>query len=442
MKKINYLIISFFLINNCSFDNKSGIWTGSDQISKNENKTSQNTEYVFKKQNNVIDEIDLAPDQTIKIDNPKKYSEWSQRYQNKSNNINNVSFLNEGNYQKLLKISKAKVNENILIYKNNLFFSDMKGNIGVFSIKENKLLFKYNFYKKKLKKFKKDIKLLVKENNIIAVDNFGYVYSIDYNQKKIIWAKNFLIPFRSNLKIINETLFLSDEKNKIILINVRNGNKIDEHYTQPSKAVSKFESNLAVDNNNNLLFMSTSGVLYSLNFINNKSINWIINFKQESDIIYEGNPITVFNDKILISNKDNISLINENGAKIWDLNIKTNLTPVISGNTIFTVNKDNNLILIDINTGKIKFLKSLSSLIIKDFKKDLKRKIKKINHIYLIDNKLLLISDNSYFIELNLKNIININSIKKNPFKISSDIIFYEKEMLFINKSNTIYKVN
>ena len=104
MKKINYLIISFFLINNCSFDNKSGIWTGSDQISKNENKTSQNTEYVFKKQNNVIDEIDLAPDQTIKIDNPKKYSEWSQRYQNKSNNINNVSFLNEGNYQKLLKL--------------------------------------------------------------------------------------------------------------------------------------------------------------------------------------------------------------------------------------------------------------------------------------------------------------------------------------------------
>ena len=30
--------------------------------------------------------------------------------------------------------------------------------------------------------------------------------------------------------------------------------KIDELYTQPSKTVSKFESNLAIDNNNNLLF--------------------------------------------------------------------------------------------------------------------------------------------------------------------------------------------
>ena len=442
MNKINYLIISFFLINNCSFDNKTGIWTGSDQITKKENNSKQNTEFIFKKQNIKISEIDLSTEQTIKIDKPKNYNEWSQRYQNKSNNINNVTFLNEGNYQKLSKISNTRVNKNILVYKNNLFFSDSRGNIGVFSLRENKLLFKYNFYKKKLKKFKKEIKLLVKENTIIAVDNFGYIYSIDYKQKKIVWAKNFLIPFRSNLKIINETLFVSDEKNKVILINIKNGDKIDELYTQPSQAVSDFESNLAIDNNNNLLFMSTSGILYSLNFINNKSINWIINFKQESEIIYKGNPIIVSNDKIIISSKDNISLINVNGAKIWDLNIKSNLSPIVSGNMIFTVNKDNYLILVNKNTGQIIFSKNIYSLITEEFQKNLKRKIKKISHIYLTGNKLLLISENSYFIEVNLKNIINVNSIKKNPFKISSDVIFYDKKMVFINKSNRIYKVN
>ena len=442
MNKINYLIISFFLINNCSFDNKTGIWTGNDQITKKENNSKQNTEFIFKKQNIKISEIDLSTEQTIKIDKPKNYNEWSQRYQNKSNNINNVTFLNEGNYQKLSKISNSRVNKNILVYKNNLFFSDSRGNIGAFSLRENKLLFKYNFYKKKLKKFKKEIKLLVKENTIIAVDNFGYIYSIDYKQKKIVWAKNYLIPFRSNLKIINETLFVSDEKNKVILINIKNGDKIDELYTQPSQAVSDFESNLAVDNNNNLLFMSTSGILYSLNFINNKSINWIINFKQESEMIYKGNPIIVSNDKIIISSKDNISLINVNGAKIWDLNIKSNLSPIVSGNTIFTVNKDNYLILINKNTGQIIFSKNIYSLITEEFQKNLKRKIKKISHIYLTGNKLLLISEKSYFIEVNLKNIINVNSIKKNPFKISSDVIFYDKKMVFINKSNRIYKVN
>ncbi len=441
MSKFSYLII-FLLINNCSFDNKTGIWTGSDQVKKNNKKTTQNTEFVFEKQNRLIKEIDLAPEASVKIDNLKTYKEWSQRYQNKFNNINNVSFLNNGNYQKLSKISKSEANKNILIYKNNLFFSDYKGNIGVFSLNENQIIFKYNFYKKRLKKFKKEIKLIVKNDIIIAVDNFGYAYSINYKKNKIVWAKDFLIPFRSNLKIINETLFLSDEKNKIILININNGDKIDEFYTQPSKAVSKFESNLAFDNNNNLLFMSTSGVLYSLNLINNKRINWIKNFKQESEIVYEGNPITVKNDNIIISDKNSITLLNVNGNKVWDLNIKSNLPPVISGNTIFVVNKDNFLLLINKNNGQIKYSKNINDLITKDFKKNLRRKIKKIDYIYLVNNKLLLISKNSYFIEINIQNNININSIKKNPFEISSDIIFLNKEMIFVNKSNRIYKVN
>ena len=50
--------------------------------------------------------------------------------------------------QKLSKISKSRVNENILVYKNNLFFSDYKGNIGVFLLDQNQINFKYNFYKK------------------------------------------------------------------------------------------------------------------------------------------------------------------------------------------------------------------------------------------------------------------------------------------------------
>ena len=106
------------------------------------------------------------------------------------------------------------------------------------------------------------------------------------------------------------------------------------------------------------------------------------------------------------------------------------------------INNDNFLFLINRNNGQIKYSKSINSLITKDFKKNLKKKIKKIDHIFLTDNKLLLISRNSYFIEMNIKNTININSIKKNPFEISSDIIFLNKEMIFITKSNRIYKVN
>ena len=38
------------------------------------------------------------------------------------------------------------------------------------------------------------------KNNIYIADNLGYLYSIDYKNQKLLWAKNYGIPFRSNLK--------------------------------------------------------------------------------------------------------------------------------------------------------------------------------------------------------------------------------------------------
>ncbi len=441
MFKIIFFILSILFIYGCSFDNKTGIWTGSNKIAKKENNNDQNLELIFKKKNSDTKAKELSENTKISLTTPNSFSIWGQRYQNHFNNVGNLSFSNEGNYQKLSKISKTNVNDNILFYDGKLFFSDINGNIGVFSLSLNQLVYKYNFYKKKIRA-KKEIRLIIKDDFIIAADNFGYVYSINYKKNKLNWAKNFLVPFRSNLKILNDVLFLSDEKNKIILIDVKNGNKIEELYTQPSKAVSKFESNLAIDKKNNLLFLSTNGSLYSINLINQKTINWIQNFKSENDIIFNANPIQISKDKIMISTNKNISLINKNGNRIWDLDIRSSISPIISGNTIFMINEDNYLILIDVETGKIIFSKNLHSLLTQDFKKNFLRKIKKINHISLINNKLLLISKNSYFIEVNLENNIKVSSIKKNPFIISSDIIFLKNEMIFVSHSNRIYKVN
>ncbi len=441
MKKTINLIILFTFLNNCSFDNKTGIWTGSDQIAKNRNE-SQNLELVFKEKNNIIETKELSSKQNLTLDNPTLFLAWDQRYQNRFNNVGNVSFLNEGNYKKYSKISKSEINENILVYKNNLFYSDYKGNIRVFSLLQNQLIFEFNFYKKKMKRAKKIIKLIIKDDFIIAADNFGYIYSINYKKNKLNWAKNHLVPFRSNLKIINKTLFLSDEKNKIILIDIVSGKKIDELYTQPSKTVSKFESNLAIDNNENLLFLSTSGSLYSLKLINQKKINWIQNFKSENDLIFNGNPIIISKDEIMISTNNSISLLNTNGRRLWNLDITSSTSPIISGNIIFTINKDNYLILIDKNKGQIIYSKNIYLMLEKEFSKNFKRKIKKIKHIYLVNKKLLLISSNSHFIELDIGNYISINSLKKNPFDISSDIIFLNNEMIFISNSKRMFKVN
>ena len=442
MKRTLYLIFLVLLLNNCSFDNKTGIWTGSKNVSKKKDVKDSNIELIFKKQNEIIKDKELPLKQNLKLERPILFTDWNQSYQNKSNYIGNVSFFNEGNYKKFSNISKSKVNKNILVNKDNLFFSDIKGNIGVFSLTDNKLIYKFNFYKKKFKKTKIIIKLIIEDESIIAADNLGYVYSINLREKKLNWAKNFLVPFRSNLKIINKTLYLSDEKNKITLIDIQTGRKVDEFYTQPPKAVSKFESNLALDSNGNLLFLSTNGSLYSLNLRNQKTLNWIQNFKPENEIIFKGKPITLFNGLIIVSSEKGISMLSENGKKIWDLSIESNISPIISGNTIITITKDNYLLLIDKENGEIIYSKNIYLLIKNDFKKNLNRKINTIENIFFVNNKLLLISNNSYFIEINLQNNLNVNSIKKNPFDISSNIVFLKNKMIFVSNSKKVYTVN
>ena len=103
----------------------------------------------------------------------------------------------------------------------------------------------------------------------------------------------------------------------------------------------------------------------------------IQNFKPENDIVFDGNPIIIANDKILISTKNNIFLLNLNGSLIWDKKIKSNITPIISGDIILTVDNNNYLIVINKDSGEVLFSKDINSIIIRDFKKIFK-KIKKL----------------------------------------------------------------
>ena len=121
MKKLCSAIIISIFFNNCSFDNKTGIWTGSNQV-VDKDRTNQNLELIFKKDKDVLEERDLASNQNIVLENPRLYQSWPQSNQNRFNNINNLNFANSGSYEKYIKISNTKINKDITIYKNKLFF--------------------------------------------------------------------------------------------------------------------------------------------------------------------------------------------------------------------------------------------------------------------------------------------------------------------------------
>ena len=152
MRFLGFFIILVFL-QNCSFDDKSGIW-------KNENNISDKKEDQFKDfkvlstRNSSFNKI-IPYKENLKfiINKPKKNLNWLDIFYDKTNNYPNLSF--SGMNQLVLesdKISRSDLNNSILLENNVLITSDEKGNIITYSLERNAAMYKFNFYKKRYKK--------------------------------------------------------------------------------------------------------------------------------------------------------------------------------------------------------------------------------------------------------------------------------------------------
>ena len=451
----NFILIFFSLIAlSCSFDNKTGIWKDASQFpidnqitesidgtnieSKYENIFTQNQ--IFNEEKNSFKNLNIILDDPVKINN------WFEQYVSLTNNVSNFSYKGSATLvSKSPKLSKLSLNKNIIFYKNNLISHDHKGKIFIYSLKLKKKIFEYNFYKKNFKNFKKEIYLIINNNRLYAGDNLGYLYAIDLKKKTLIWAKNYGIPFRSNLKVANDQIFLVNQDNVIYSINVRNGLKNWKYSTTLTFLKSDFENNLAVDElNNNIFFLNTSGELYSINYLN-KNINWVINFKNSSlasdTELFFSQPIVINNNNIIVTTENAVMAYDPLvGAKKWSFPSDSILKPILTSNYTYIVSKNNLLICLENSTGKVLWSKNI-------YKKIQNKKIKsKIGSIFydfkIVNNSINLYSNNGYLLSFNYENgnFQYIKKISKNG--INSEIVFLRHNMFLFDNHNKLLKFN
>ena len=65
----------------------------------------------------------------------------------------------------------------------------------------------------------------------------GYLYSYDYKLNKILWAKNYKIPFRSNIKISKNKIFASNQNNDLLIFDKNSGEILKKY--QPNRQLFK-----------------------------------------------------------------------------------------------------------------------------------------------------------------------------------------------------------
>ena len=437
-----FIITLIITLSNCSFDTKTGIWENSNVVNKKNIDRFKDFETLYAEEKTFNRIIKPRNNSQIYLDSAISNQNWLQENFQNSNNFINFSYngLNEIIF-KSKKLSRNNINEKFLFDGSNLIATDDKGNIIVYSVLNKKISLKYNFYKKKYKSTKKKLNIIIENEIIYVSDNIGYLYALDYSSKKIIWAKNFKIPFRSNLKSIDNQIILSDTNNVLYFINKSNGSILRNIPTEENLLKSSYINSLALDNNY-LFYLNTYGSIYSIN-INNGGINWFLNLNKSLSInpsnLFYSNPLLLDSDKIIISSDPNLYVFNKkNGVMQKKLSITSINKPVISNQKIFIITKDNLLVCLDLSSDKILYSINIANEIASFLKT--KAKSVQIKNFLVANSKILIFLNNSYLVEISSNGIIK--KVDKLPAKLNSNPIFSNDSMMYIDKSNKLIILN
>lgn len=455
MRKL-LLVFVLSLIISCSFDNKTGIWQDASDIpvdnraskSISEDTIAPRYENIFVKNKIFSEEKEVNSSFNLEMDQPLKIKNWLEEYAIPTNNVSNFFYndkkvlLFKSSKLRSFFASKNNLSNKIVFYNNNLISHDHKGTIFVFSLSLNKKIFEYNFYKKNFKNFDKKINFIVNKNILYAADNLGYLYGLNLDNKSIIWAKNYGIPFRSNLKFENNQLFIANQDNVIYSMNPDTGEKNWQFATGLTFLKSDFENNFALDViNSNLFFLNTSGELYSINYLN-KKINWVLNFKNSSGAgeteLFLSYPLVLRNNNLIITTENSVlSYDSQSASRNWALSAEPKFKPIITFNNTYVLLKNNLLICLNNSNGNVIWSKN----IIRNIEnKKIRKKFNYVVDLKIVNGEINVYSKNGYLLIFNPKNGNLKSSSRLSKNGINSEIFFLDDRMLFVDTNNKLFK--
>ena len=373
-----------------------------------------------------------------KLSAPINNIKWNDIFYDQSNNFKNFIYSDSNEIIfKSKKITKYQVNNFILFEKDNLISSDLKGNVIIFSIKENKVIAKFNFYKKRYKKIIKKLNFIIEDNIIYISDNIGYLYAFDYKNNKILWAKNYKVPFRSNLKILENNLVAANQNNNLYFFNKLNGNKLRSRPTEETLVKNKFINNLS-SNKDSLFFLNTYGSLYAIN-IKSMRLSWFINLNQSQNLnpsnLFSGNKIINNDSKIIVSSNQFTYVIDANtGTIIYKKKFSSQVKPIIINDYLFLISKNNLLISMNLKTGNIIYSYDINQKIAKYL--NIKKNKVEFKNIIIANDKILIFLKNSYILKFNING--NLEQVKKLPSKLNTNPIIIDGSILYLDFKNKL----
>ena len=443
-KKNLIFFLIFILLVNCSFDNKTGIWSGSKKEKRRiselekEQKQTKVVDYIYSSKSVYSKEISLT--KKISISNPRKNLSWRMSSLNQQNFLGNIYLSGIDNIFLKKKIGKnkfpiSKIISSPLVFENNIIFSDNNGTI--FNINQNgEINWKKNIYKKIYKKVYKNLVFSIYQNNIYVADNIGFIYSIGLNNGKLVWIKNHGIPIKSNIKIYKNKIFLINQDNRILCFNTENGSKIWDIRSVPSFIKLQNFLSSAISKQGDVIAINSSGDLFKVN-ANNGKIDWSLNTLESTlahaTDFFKSSEIVIIDDNIIFSSKSSIFSYNLNtGYTNWKQEVSSIGAPIIDGKNIFILTDNGYFVIIDKDTGII----ISSTNILKILKK--KKQETKITGFIMGSGKIYSVTSNGYLI-VSSPVSGKVEYFKKIGDPVTSTPIINNGKLYILTKNSRIY---
>ena len=443
-KKNLIFFLIFILLVNCSFDNKTGIWSGSKKEKRRiselekEQKQTKVVDYIYSSKSVYSKEISLT--KKISISNPRKNLSWKMSSLNQQNFLGNIYLSGIDNIFLKKKIGKnkfpmSKIISSPLVFENNIIFSDNNGTI--FNINQNgEINWKKNIYKKIYKKVYKNLVFAIYQNNIYVADNIGFIYSIGLNNGKLVWIKNHGIPIKSNIKIYKNKIFLINQDNRILCFNTENGSKIWDIRSVPSFIKLQNFLSSAISKQGDVIAINSSGDLFKVN-ANNGKIDWSLNTLESTlahaTDFFKSSEIVIIDDNIIVSSKSSLFSYNLNtGYTNWKQEVSSIGAPIIDGKNIFILTDNGYFVIIDKDTGII----ISSTNILKILKK--KKQETKITGFIMGSGKIYSVTSNGYLI-VSSPVSGKVEYFKKIGDPVTSAPIINNGKLYILTKNSRIY---
>ena len=432
MNKVIFLSF-LLLLNACSLDTKSGIWTEKKDLIEENTKPIElfAKNEIFDKEFNSNFEIILKSS----IENNSFNSDLT-------NNDGRVNY--DGELKKVSKYKFSKIN-NFEYYEpkpifddNNIIFFDKKGSLIKFDPNSN-IIWKKNYYNKQEQKLKPVLSFAKSTDTLIVADNISKYYAVNLNSGKLLWSKYNSSPFNSQIKTYNDMFFIIDFNNVLRCLSIKDGSELWNVKGNNTFIKSQKKLSIAIINEA-LYYNDSSGNITAID-ITNGNMLWQTPTQNttifEDTFLLSTSSIVTNNEMIVFSNNRNefYSLDLDSGNLKWKQNINSSLQSTIIDNLIFSITNEGYLVIIDGKNGNIIRITDLFN----SFKKKKRASINPVG-FFVGKNNIYLTTDNGRLLVVDLKIGKTKSIIKIDRNKISRPFILNQN--MFLIKEDSIIKLD